>query len=321
MISVVIPVYNGEAYIRRCLDSLLASEGDCIEIIAVNDGSRDASSAILHEYADRYPDRVIVVDKENGGASQARKTGVDMARGEYVGFVDADDYVAPDWYRRMEEKAQKTGADIVVCNYVEVYPTRQNPVKNRFKKGQSFPLTPAETMTYLHKREAYFPFPWNKIYRTELVRRVEFPTENFVGEDYKMHLQLLHDGAKVEFLDMEGYFYVLTESSVSRGGFGPGSLRTYRHFKEDYAWILANHPEEKKLATNYLMAEYMAIVIAMGRNKTYDKGLIKEIKAFVRRGLFGYLLASYVPVTMKASALSLTLSYRLLIAMYRIAKR
>jgi hypothetical protein len=120
---------------------------------------------------------------------------------------------------------------------------------------------------------------------------------------------------------MEGYFYVLTESSVSRGGFGPGSLRTYRHFKEDFAWITENHPEQKKLATHYLMTEYMAIVIAMGRNKTYDKALIREIKAFTRKGLFGYVGASYVPLTMKASALALTLSYRLLITMYRLVKK
>ncbi len=319
MISVVIPVYNGEAYIKQCLDSLLSEENGELEVIAVNDGSRDRSSEILHQYAESHP-RLRVIDKENGGASQARKTGVDLARGEYVGFVDVDDYVAPDWYRQMEEKAKTTGADIVVCNYTEVYPNRQQTVKNRFAKDQTFPLKPEETMSYLHRRQAYFPFPWNKIYRTDLLRTVNFPTENFVGEDYNMHLQLLHGGAKVEFLDVEGYFYVLTESSVSRSGFGPGSVRTYRHFCEDYEWICQNCPEQKKQATHYLMTEYMAIVIAMGRNKTYDKAMIREIKRFTRKGLFGFLGASYVPLTMKASALALTLSYRLLIAMYRLVK-
>ena len=320
MISVIIPVYNGEAYIKRCLDSLLSDKDEGLEVIAVNDGSRDASSAILHEYAERFP-QLRVIDKENGGAAQARRTGMEQATGDYIGFVDIDDYVAPDWYRKMAEKVEETNADIVVCDYVEVCGDRTRSVKNAFAEHQTFPLEPDQTLSYLHRRTAYFPFPWNKIYRAELLRAVQFPSENFVGEDYNMQLQLLHNGARVEYLPMEGYYYVLTPASASRGGFGPGSVRAYRHFCEDYQWILQNRPNHQKEAAHYLMTEYMAIIIAMGRNKTYDKDMIRSIKKFIRGSLGGYLSATYVPLTMKASALSLSVSYRLLVAMYRLIKR
>ena len=221
----------------------------------------------------------------------------------------------------MLELAKKNNADIVMCDHAEVYPSRTRFVQHRFDKGQTFPLTSNEAMSYMHRRMAYFPFSCNKIYRAELVRAVQFPEKNFVGEDYNMHLQILHNGARVEYLNQTGYFYVMTENSASRGGFGPGAIRAYEHFVEDYEWILKNHPEQKKQATHYLMIEYMAIIITMSRNDVYDKALIRQIKKFVRKGLFGFLFANYVSLTMKASALALTVSYRLLIASYRLINR
>ena len=317
MLSIIIPIYNGEAYIQRCLDSLLRADADWLEVIAVNDGSQDASLRLLNEYAEKFSS-LRVIDKENGGAAQARKTGMELARGEYIGFVDIDDYVDADCYRAMLERATETNADIVLCDYAEVYPDRICSVKNRFDKGQAFPLTPDEGMSYLHRRMAYFPFPWNKIYRADLVKSVTFPAKNFVGEDYNMHLQLFHHGARVEYLEREGYYYVLTESSASRSGFGPGSVRAYEHYTEDFAWIMAHHPDQTKHASHYRMIEYMAIIIAMGRNKTYDKKLIRQIKKFVRKRLLDFLGAGYVSPTMKASAVVLSISYRILIASYRL---
>ena len=319
MISVVIPIYNGESHIKRCLDSLLAASG-ILEIIAINDGSTDGTSDILSEYAAKYP-VLKVINKSNAGAAQARKTGIEIAKGKYIGFVDIDDYVTPTLYEEFEKKARETNADIIICDFVEIHSTHMRSVKNQFDKTQEFPLSPIEAMSYMNRRKAYFTFPWNKIYKASLLRSIEYPTKNFVGEDYNMHLQLLHKGATVEYLNVEGYHYVITESSASRSGFGPNTILAFEHYKKDYEWVKTHHPEQTKETTHYLMIEFLAIIVPMGRNKTYDKSIIKQIKKFVLKGCASFLLATYVPLKMKASALSVLISYRLLIFMYKIFNR
>ena len=317
MISVIIPVYNGEKYIKQCLDCLLTAKTEGrLEVIAVNDGSRDGSSAMLHEYEASHKN-LRVIDKENGGAAQARKLGIELATGEYIGFLDIDDRAEPQMYLAMEDKAVSSNADIVFCNYTEVYTSKTNVVKNRLKKEQALPLSASETLDYLHRREAYFPFPWNKLYRAELIRSIEFPTGNFVGEDYDMQLRLLERAERIEYIDIEGYFYVMTENSASRGGYGEATVRAYTHFKENYEYVCTRYPEKATECSHYMMTEYMAMIIAMSRNKSYNKQMIKEIKGFVRSHLFSYIGASYVPITLRGSAAVLMLSYRLLVLVYR----
>ena len=149
---------------------------------------------------------------------------------------------------------------------------------------------------------------------------IDFPEGNFVGEDYYMLLQLFGIAERIEYADTAGYFYVLTENSASRTGYTEATKRAYKHFKDDYAYVCKRYPHMQKAAANYVITEYMACVIAMGRNKTYDKSMIKEIKAFIRKNIFGYLGASYVPITMKGSALALIISYRALILAYNMIK-
>lgn len=320
MVSVIIPVYNGEKYIRKCMDSLQLENNTELEVIAVNDGSKDGSLAILHEYAEKHPN-LKVIDKENAGAAQARHDGVMAASGDYVAFLDVDDHVAPNLYDTLEKSAVAKDADILVFDYIEEYPTRSSEVKNAFDKEQTFPLQGKDALRYLHRRTAIFPFPWNKLYRTALLREVQFPQGNFVGEDYNMLLQLFGRTDHIFYEPIAGYHYVLTESSVSRRGYSAATVLAYEHFKEDHAFMTDHHPELKKEVTNYLITEYMAMIISMGRNDTYDRPMIKEIKRFVRKGLFGFLGAGYVPVKMKGSAMALCFSYRLLIWMYRFLSK
>lgn len=319
MVSLIIPVYNGENYIKRCLDSLFSTPLG-IEVIAVNDGSRDGSLDILLEYERKYSNLKVVNKPQNEGLPQAKKTGLEHASGDYVAFLDVDDWTDPDIYDKMYAKAQESDADMVWCDYVEEYPTRSARIKSVFDKGQSLPISGEDAMRYVHRRQAVFTYPWNKLYRASLLREIDFPHGNCVGEDYYVLIRFLMRAERVDYVESAGYHYVLTENSMSRGGYGPNTLRAAEYYKEDYQMICSLCPEHRRDMTNYLITEYMAFIIAMGRNKTYNKQLIKEVKSFVRRGLCGYVTASYVPLRMKGSALALSVSYRLLIAMYRIIK-
>jgi hypothetical protein len=179
-----------------------------------------------------------------------------------------------------------------------------------------------EALSYLHRRLAVFPYPWNKLYRTELFRdTVPSPIGGFIGEDYYVLLRLFAKDITVDYVDFPGYHYMQTENSISRSGFGEKSVRTYDYYKEDLAFVASNLPTHQKEIANYLTVEFMAIIVAMGRNDTYDRQMIKEIKSFVRKNLLHFLGAGYVPAKMKCSALALSISYRLLILAYRMLAR
>ncbi|MEC5395677.1 glycosyltransferase family 2 protein [Bergeyella sp. RCAD1439] len=119
-VSVIVPVYNVERYLAKCLDSLVAQTLDDVEILVVNDGSTDGSRALMQHYANRYPDKIRIFDKENGGLSDARNYGLDRAEGEWIGFVDSDDYVTETMFEEMYALAQKHRADVVWCNLQKV---------------------------------------------------------------------------------------------------------------------------------------------------------------------------------------------------------
>ena len=116
----IVPVYNAESYLRICLDSILQQSLEEIEILAVDDGSKDHSAKILREYEKKYPDKIHVIYQENQGQSAARNHALAMASGEFVAFVDSDDYIGKDFLKRMYNTAIEKKSDMVMCNYTKV---------------------------------------------------------------------------------------------------------------------------------------------------------------------------------------------------------
>lgn len=119
-VSIIVPVYNVEKYLKRCLDSLVNQTLKDIEIICVNDGSTDGSLAILNEYV-RNDDRIVVINQENSGQSVARNRGIDVAKGEYIGFVDSDDWVCEDYFERLHNSAIQNNAEIAVGGIIRLH--------------------------------------------------------------------------------------------------------------------------------------------------------------------------------------------------------
>ena len=116
-VSVIVPCYNTEKYLSKCLDSLVNQTLKEIEIVCVNDGSTDNTLSILREYESKYKDKIVIIDKPNEGTWDTRWAGIKKARGEYIGFIDSDDYVSPNFASKLYNAARKTNADLVVCGY------------------------------------------------------------------------------------------------------------------------------------------------------------------------------------------------------------
>ena len=187
LISVIVPVYNVEKYLPKCLDSLLAQTWQELEIIVVDDGSPDNSWDIMQEYA-RRDSRVRPIRQKNGGLSAARNAGVEAARGEWIGFLDSDDYVAPEMYERLYRAAAEQGAQMAVCSFTYVTPDGK-PIP------RTSPITKNEVLSGIQVMERlagpqnwYYITAWNRLYQKKLFDTVRFPVGKLHEDEYTAHL-------------------------------------------------------------------------------------------------------------------------------------
>lgn len=211
-ISIIIPAYNIQDYLGATLDSVLAQTYQKLEIIVVNDGSQDGTAGVIDAYAAKDC-RVKAVHKENGGVTSARLRGVAEATGDYISFVDGDDYIEPEMYEVLLRNVRHHGADISHCGYRMVFPTRVDWYYNTGK------LTVQEGKQGLYDLlEGSFVEPalWNKLYRRELFVGLEnwMDTTVRVNEDLLMNVFLFRKAKKAVHEDFCPYHYILRKGSA-----------------------------------------------------------------------------------------------------------
>lgn len=218
MISVIVPVYNLEKYISRTLDSILAQTYQNIEIIVVNDGSDDRTKEILDDYATRYTNRIIVIHIQNGGVTNARLTGVKHAKGEWIGFVDGDDIIAPDMYQRLMSNAIRYDADISHCGYQMVFDDGRTSYFHN--TGKIIKQDTETSLKDLLQGTMVEPGLWNKLFKRELfldlILKDALPLNIKINEDLLMNY-LLFKNAKISiYEDFCPYHYVVRQGSATR---------------------------------------------------------------------------------------------------------
>lgn len=211
LISIVVPIYNVEKYLERCLKTLLSQTYENIEIILVDDGSPDGCPAVCDAYAQKDA-RIRVIHQENAGLSAARNAGIDIAKGEYLAFVDSDDYIAADYIESLYHLLQETGCAIAQCRFTYV---QGEPLA--VDENQSFRIYRGESlMEQLYGPEdqaTYFVVAWNKLYRRDLFWETRYPVGR-IHEDEATTYKLFHQGRKLAFLDRALYGYY-TENTGS----------------------------------------------------------------------------------------------------------
>lgn len=216
LISVIVPVYNGEKFIDQCINSITNQTLKDIEILIINDGSRDNTLDISKKIAKR-DSRVKVINQKNLGVSVARNNGIDKANGEYIGFVDADDYIDKTMYEKMYEKAKEFSSDIVVCNV--------NDVINEKKKVS---LNLQEGVIKVSHREGEFlsneyfnlgTAVWHKIFKEELIKKNNIKFINYsevASEDTLFNYEAMLKANKIYCLNEALYNYKITENSLTK---------------------------------------------------------------------------------------------------------
>ena len=202
-ISVVIPIYNVENFLRKGLDSLLQQTMRDFEVIMVNDGCTDSSREIMQEYADK-DNRFRIIDKPNGGVSSARNAGVQAAQGNYIAFLDSDDYVKPEFLEKLYGEAQKTGADVTCCNYILDMSESKRFITLPIQLPGGLYQT-ERLMRSLIKDVRMHYFLWNKLWKRTLFteHNIQFPHMFF--EDIATTPRLMYFANKVAVL--KGSYY------------------------------------------------------------------------------------------------------------------
>ena len=214
-ISVIVPIYNVEKRLNRCIESLLRQKIQQIQIILVNDGSTDNSGKIAQEYAKKFPDKILYLEKENGGLSDARNYGIAHATGEYLTFVDSDDYISDNLYEDLEkyleqdydmikfkiEKVDENGNKILE-NYTPIFADK----------------TGEEAFEILYKSDELTEVAWGYVYKRKMWIENNFKfAKGMFHEDFGLIPLVILKANKVASTNIMGYYYVQTSSSITRG--------------------------------------------------------------------------------------------------------
>lgn len=224
-ISVIVPVYKVEKYLRRCIDSILNQTFLDFELILVDDGSPDNCGAICEEYA-KKDSRIQVIHRENGGLPAARNSGLEIARGEYIAFCDSDDYWASDFLEVLVRRIEETGADVVSCGYTAVteggeYISRTDYPE--FDRQLAAPQDTAELMIRDILGMKISWAVWTRIFRGEIIRQNHLRFFRCFAEDIPFTLEYSLYCKRVATVDYVGYYYTQRENSIMQ--FGKAQVR------------------------------------------------------------------------------------------------
>ena len=214
LISVIVPVYNVERYLDQCVESLIGQTYERLEIILVDDGSTDSSGEQCNAWANR-DNRIRAVRQCNAGLAAARNTGLDLAKGEYIGFVDSDDYVLPDMFGTLLHNLQESDADLSIISY-----ERENPDGSTY--CNAFPdkkivMTSQEAFAYVNQHGYFYVTAWDKLAKKELFDNLRYPLDAVYAEDSPVTYQLLDKADRIVYDSTPLYRYRMSENSQSHG--------------------------------------------------------------------------------------------------------
>lgn len=216
-VSIIVPVYNVEKYLRKCLDSLVKQTLKDIEIIVVNDGSTDNSLDVVKDYGEKYSDIVKVYSKKNGGLSDARNYGLKYANGKYVAFVDSDDYVKKDMFLKMYNYASKNDLDIVIGDTIIKSDNGEYVLKSNLDYSDNV----------LKNYIISSPMACIRLIKNDIMKNFKFK-KGILYEDLELMPSLVLKTSKIGFIDYAGYFYVQRSGSIMKQkSFNPKLLNIF----------------------------------------------------------------------------------------------
>jgi len=262
MISVIVPVYNIEMYIEKCVKSIINQTYKDIEVILVDDGSTDDSGKICDKLA-AMDNRIFVIHKENGGLSDARNVGIDVSKGEYIGFVDGDDYISPYMYQHLLEILQLNHADMAMCDFCEINESQEKQTKDEKKEVEICVeiLNGIQVYDLVTEFKASNIVAWNKLYKKEIFANIRYH-KGRLHEDQWLIPYVAYNCHKVAKSSAKLYYYVFRKNAISKVDMKPSRMwdlldamaNTCSFFKEKR--LYDEQKKESRHLCNHIMYYY-----------------------------------------------------------------
>lgn len=278
LISVIIPVYNSAKYLERCLESVVHQTHKNLEIIIVNDGSDDQSAEIINLWGQKDP-RIIQIHQTNQGVSAARNQGLKIAKGNCIGFIDADDAVEEDLYEFLYHNLEKYEADISHCGFKLV---KQDCLKNFYDTGIILVQNKGEALADILSGERIEPSVWNKLYRKSILKNVYFQNDIKTNEDLLFNVEAFYNAKLSVFEDQVKYSYFSNSDSASRSTFTIKKAEDLTEVGKRIKEILKEdsiREKAEKFYTAKLIMVLQALQINQLQNSTFAKSLRKEVSS------------------------------------------
>lgn len=316
-ISVIIPVYNTQPYLKRCIESILSQTHQDFEIILIDDGSTDKSAGICDEYATQY-ENISVIHNDNQGPAASREEGVKRAGGSLIMFVDSDDWLHEKILEKLYIGMMEANADIVCCTHQDIYKNKKREYPCDIKDDYLDCVTSIEIMEQIHKTRNVPTGPVAKLYKKALFEQVDFRNDVTIGEDYSMLIQLAENAKKIRILKEVLYYRQMRGDNLSHSGYTKrheGALYNYMQIRNK---LIEKYPELSKDITGYHIEYEMAVITAMCRSNVYDRKIIfqlrKDLKEHLRIVLANVKITSYI----KISAVMIVYIPHLFIILFRL---
>lgn len=308
LISVIVPIYNVESFLSRCIDSIINQTYRDLEIILVDDGSPDNCGTICDDYAKR-DSRIIVIHQKNAGLGAARNAGLSVARGTYIGFVDSDDWIAPNMYEILADNLIKENADIAVCGRYLVYESSEIIPTFHFQRVQTFDNREASKRFLLS--EGIDAAVWDKLYTKKLWGDTRFPSE-YISEDIPVISQMLARADKVVHCGVPLYYYLQRGGSLSHSAFSTKSAGLYYYSKEASALLAKKFPDLNDEGNYYYFKGLLVFTYLYTKNGTKN-AMGEEALQELQKNISGICKNEHLKCKYKVFAISSCLGLRKLV--------
>ena len=308
LISIIIPVYNAEKYIRKSLDSVLGQTYQKLEVILVNDGSTDQSGAICNEYAQK-DSRVVVLHKENGGVSSARNAGLKRAKGNYIGFIDPDDWIDPYMFEELYQLIIDHNADISACGYV-IEDINGNILKQT-AHSEVREFNRAATFNNILDPTGFQGYVCNKLFSAELIKKedIVFNEDIHFGEDLLFCCDNFLKNQKFVYDPSPRYHYIYHDNNTTKATFSPKKLTLLKSLEKIIPFISNLEGVEINQFKNYYIYTNINLLMHSMKEKKRTRVLRKQLKRNLYKCKRSDLIDSSVKITYVLAKINIRLCY------------
>lgn len=280
MISIVMPVFNAEEYLKKSIESILRQTYPAWELIIIDNGSEDDSYRICQEYA-KNEERILVLHQyQNKGVSAARNLGVEKATGNYITFLDADDWVAPDYLEQLIQTAKSTQADMLVCEYKKVYDADRKMEEETRGQQQGVAAKAYNKEDYIKQclLEGY-THCWGVLYKLSLLEGIRFPARVTIGEDVLFLIDTVLQAGKIVVTEYDGYRYYINENGAMNRKFTPSYMDQILCWQRAKEKLLDKYPAIENKINSILVVSTMLVVGKLSAlSKEGLSGFQKEVE-------------------------------------------